>query len=114
MLCDVSKMTLFAGIPTPSITVLTQVSQSTVEVNLEVSNNSPCAATFVATATQDGGSETISNMSSTSPVSVSGLDVCRYNYSFVGNVVTSGGVAGSMSDVNSFTADLSGTCDVSC
>ena len=93
--------------------MLTQVSQSTVEVNLEVSYNSLCAATFVATATQDGGSETFSNMSFTSPVSVSGLDVCRYNYDFVGNVVTSGGVAGEMSIATSFTADLSGTCVVS-
>ena len=75
---------------------------------MEVSTNSFCAATFVATATQDGDSETISGMNSTSPVSVSGLDVCQYNYSFVGSVVTSGGVAGEMSTATSFTADLSG------
>ena len=71
-----------------------------------------CAATFVANATQDGGSQTFSVSNSTSLVSIGDLDVCRYNYSFVGNVVTSGGEAGEMSPVASFTADLTGTLSI--
>ena len=46
--------------------------------------------------------------SPTSPVTVDGLDLCRYSYSFVGYVITAGKVAGDMSAFFNFTADLSG------
>ena len=58
-------------------------------------------------ATQDGDNGSVSGgSSSTSPVAVNGLDVCRYNYSFVGYVITPGNMSGA--PPFSFTADLSG------
>ncbi len=69
-----------------------------------------CAATYVVNATQDGGSVS-GGSSSTSPVVVNALDVCRYNnYNFVVYVITPGNIYGDMSAPFSFTADLSGTC----
>ncbi len=59
-------------------------------------------------ATQDGDSGSVSGSSSTSPVTVNGLDVCLYNYNFVGYVITPGGVSGELSPPFSFTSDLSG------
>ncbi len=74
-------------------------------------DNTQCTATYVVNATQDGDSGSVSGgSSSTSPVVVNGLDVCRYSYSFVGLVITPRGVSGDMSTPYSFTADLSGIC----
>ncbi len=85
-----------------------QISQSMVQVNMSV-DNTRCAATYVINATQDGDSGSVSGgENSTSPVVVNGLDVCRYNYSFVGYVITPGGVSGELSPPFSFTSDLSG------
>ena len=82
-----------------------------VEVSIVV-NDTQCVATCVVNATADGSSG--SSMNSTVPVS--GLDLCEFSYSFVGYVVTPGGVAGGMSDAFEFTANLSGitSCWCSC
>ncbi len=66
--------------------------------------------TYVVNATQDGNSGSVSGgSSSTTLVTVNGLDLCRYNYSFVGYVITAGGSVGNMSAPPfSFTANLSG------
>ncbi len=78
-------------------------------VSLSV-DNTQCAATYVVNATQGGDSGSVSGgSSSTSPVVVNGLDVCRYSYSFVGYVITPGDLSGNMSAPPfSFTGDLSG------
>ncbi len=61
-----------------------QASQYMANVSLSV-DNTQCAATYVVKATQDGNSGSVSGrLSSTSLVTVNGLDLCRYNYSFVG------------------------------
>ncbi len=52
---------------------------------------SACAATYmyVVKVTQDGDSGSVSGgSSSTSPVTVNGLDVCRHSYSVMGHVIT--------------------------
>ncbi|XP_064393448.1 uncharacterized protein LOC135340944 isoform X1 [Halichondria panicea] len=103
-----------AAIPTPNITMVEQISQSMANVSLSVDNNTLCAATYVVNATQDGGDGSVSGgSSSTSPVTVDGLDVCGYSYSFVGFVITPSGVSGDTSAPYSFTADLSGVNGVS-
>ena len=85
-----------------------QTSQSMASVSLSV-DNTQCAAIYVVNATQDGGGGSVSGgSSSTSPVTVDGLDVCGYSYSFVGFVITPSGVSGDTSAPYSFTADLSG------
>ncbi len=75
-------------------------------------NNTLCSATYVVNATQDGDSGSVSSGSnSTSSVAINGLDLCRYSYSFVGYVITPGGVSGEpamSSQPFSFTAVLSG------
>ncbi len=83
--------------------------QTSANVSLSV-DNTRCAATYVVNATQDGDSESVSGgSSSTSLVVVNGLDVCRYNYSFVGYVMTPGSISGDISAPPfSFTANLSG------
>ena len=50
----------------------------------------------------------INASSATSIVDVSGLDVCRYNYSFVGLVFAADGVHSDLSSPMSFSIDLSG------
>ncbi len=92
-----------------------QISQSMVQVNMSV-DNTECVAIYVINATQDGDSGSVSGEESpTSLVVFNGLDVCRYNYSFVGNVITPDGVSGELSPPSSFTADLSGTvCTSTC
>ncbi len=85
------------------------MSQYMANVSLSV-DNTQCVATYVVNATQDGDSESVSGgSSSTSPVTVNGLDVCRYSYSIMGHVVTASNIPG---DTNappfSFTGDLSG------
>ncbi len=97
------------AIPTPSITLVEQTSQSMANVSLSV-DNTQCTATYVVNATQDGDSGSVSGGSSSiSPVTVNGLDVCRYSYSFVGYVITAGGSVGDTSAPPfSFTANLSG------
>ncbi len=81
-----------------------QISQSMVQVNMSV-DNTQCVATYVVNTTQDGDS----GSSTASPVVVNGLDVCRYNYSFVGYVITPDGESGELSPPFNFTSDLSGT-----
>ena len=102
------------AIPTPSITLVEQMSQYIASVSLSV-DNTRCVATYVVNATQDGDSGSVSGGSSpTSLVVVNGLDVCRYSYSFVGYVITPGNISGDMSAPFSFTADLSGTMHNTC
>ena len=102
---------LHTAISTPKITLIEQISQSMVQVNMSV-DNTQCAATYVVNATQDGGSGSMSGgLSSTSPVTVNGLDVCRYSYSFVGYVITASNNPGDMSAPFRFIADLSGICN---
>ncbi len=78
-------------------------------VSLSV-DNTQCAATYVVNATQDGDRESVSGgSSSTSPVTVNGLDVCRYSYSIMGHVITASNFPGDTSATPfSFTGDLSG------
>ncbi len=80
-----------------------------VQVSMSV-DNTECVAIYVINATQDGDSGSVSGGSSTtSPVVINALDVCRYSYSFVGYVITPGNISGNMSAPPfSFTADLSG------
>ncbi len=103
--------TVFANtaIPTPSITLVEQASQYMANLSLSV-DNTRCAATYVVNATQDGDSGSVSGgSSSTTLVTVNGLDLCRYDHSFVGYVITAGGSVGDMSAPPfSFTANLSG------
>lgn len=83
---------------------MSQVSQYEVQVNLSVADTQ-CVAMYVVNTTgivSNGGS------SPTSPVTVDGLDLCSYSYSFVGYVITPGKVAGDVSAFFNFTADLSG------
>ncbi len=52
-------------------------------------DNTQCAATYVVKVTQDGDSGSVSGgSSSTSPVTVNGLDVCRHSYSVMGHIIT--------------------------
>ncbi len=78
-------------------------------VSLSV-DNTQCADTYVVNATQDGDSGSVSGgSSSTSPVVVNGLDVCRYSYSVMGHVITASNFPGDTSAPPfSFTGDLSG------
>ncbi len=101
-------MTVYSDIPTPAVLSVDQITQSMVQVNVSV-DSTECVATYVVNATQDGDSGSVSvGSSSTSPVTVDGLDVCRYSYSFVGYVITPDGVSGELSPPFSFTSDLSG------
>ena len=70
--------------------------------------DSQCVDSYQVEATPVGGSGFISTSSPTSTVDVSGLNVCQYNYSFVGSVLTAGGVQSELSSPESFFADLSG------
>lgn len=96
---------MYTAIPTPTITVVEQMTQSTVSVNMSV-DSTVCAATYVVNAAQNGDSG--SGSSPTLPVTIEGLDVCTYTYEIIGNVVTPGGSNGDMSSPFSFTANLSG------
>ena len=73
----------------------------------EVQN--PNSYQVVATTVGGMGSASKVHASSLAPtVDISGLDVCRYNYSFVGSVFNSGGVQSELSSIVSFSVDLSG------
>ena len=61
-------------------------------------------------ATPEGANESV-NTNTSSPssvVDIYGLDVCQYNYSFVGSVFTTDGVQSELSSPVSFSIDLSG------
>ena len=93
-----------SDIPVPSIQSVNQVSQYEVEVNTSVADTQ-CVAMYVVNTTgnySNGGS------SRTSSVTVDGLDLCRYSYSFMGYVITPGNITGEMSPPFNFTGDLSG------
>ena len=71
--------------------------------------DSQCVDSYQVEVTPVGGSGSSTNASSpTSTVDVNGLDVCQYNYSFVGSVLTTGGVQSNLSSPVSFSVDLSG------
>ena len=95
------------GIPKPNISSVMQVSQSVVRVSLSVAD-SQCVDSYQVETTPVGGSGSISTSSPISPVDVSGLNVCHYNYSFVGSVLTAGGVQSELSSPESFSVNLSG------
>ena len=84
-----------------------QNSQSVVRVSLSVTD-SQCVDSYQVEATRVGGSGSISTSSPTSTVDVSSLDVCQYNYSFVGSVLTAGGVQSELSSPEIFSVNLSG------
>ena len=56
----------------------------------------------------NGSASIITSKSPTSTVDVNGLDLCQYNYSFVGSVFTADGVQSEPSSPVSFSADPSG------
>ena len=56
----------------------------------------------------NGSASIIMSKSSTSTVNVNDLDLCQYNYSFVGSTFTADGVRSKPSAPVSFSADLSG------
>ena len=70
--------------------------------------DSQCVDSYQVEATPVEGSGSISTSSLTSTVNVSGLDVCQYNYSFVGSVFTAGDVQSELSSPQSFSVNLSG------
>ena len=70
--------------------------------------DSQCVDSYQVKATPVGDSGSTNTSSPTSTVNVSGLDVCQYNYSFVGSVFTASGVQSELSSPESFFADLSG------
>ena len=69
--------------------------------------DSQCVDSYQVEATPVGGSGSIST-SSTSAVDVTGLNVCQYNYNFVGSVLTAGGVQSELSSPEIFSINLSG------
>ena len=73
--------------------------------------DSQCVDSYEVEATPVGGSGSTNTNSPTSTVDVSGLDVCQYNYSFVGSVFTAGGVQSELGSPEIFSADLSGKMD---
>ena len=102
MLCITS-----IAIPTPTISSVEKVFQSLVKVNMSLTD-SQCVDSYQVEAFQIGGSGYSSKSSPSSIVDVSGLDVCQYNYSFVGSVFTAGGVQSELSSPVRFSANLSG------
>ena len=92
---------------TPNITSVEPVSQSVVRVSLSVAD-SQCVNSYQVEAIPMGGSGSTNTSSSTSTVDVSGLDVCRYNYTFVGSVFTAKGFQSELSSPESFSFDISG------
>ena len=99
-------------IPTPTNLTVYQVSQSTVRVNVSVAD-SQCVDSYLVEAIPVGGSGSTNASSPTSTVDVSGLNVCGYNYLFVGSAVTAKGVQGNQSYPVPFTANLTGIWSVS-
>ena len=87
-----------------------QVSQSVVRVNMSVAD-SQCVDSYQVEVTPVGGSGSTSTSSPTSTVDVNGLNVCQYNYRFVGSVFTAGETQSVLSAARSFSADLSGKED---
>ena len=101
-------------IPTPTNLTVYQVSQSSVRVNVSVPDSQcTCVDSYLVEAIPVGGNGSTNTSSSTSTVDVSGLDVCGYNYLFVGSAVTAKGVQGNQSYPVPFTANLTGICSVS-
>ena len=80
------------------------MSQYEVEVNTSVADTQ-CVAMYGVNTT---GNDSNGGSSPTSPVTVDGLDLCRYSYNFVGYVITPGNITGDVSAPFSFTATLSG------
>ena len=70
--------------------------------------DSQCVDGYQVEATPLGGSGSTNTNSPISTVDIGGLDVCRYNYSFVGSVFTAGGSKSDVSPPVSFSANLSG------
>ncbi len=93
-----------SDIPVPSIQSVNQVSQYEMEVSTSVVDTQCVAMYVVNTIRNDSNGRS----SPTSPVTVDGIDLCRYSYSFVGYVITPGNITGDVSAPFSFTATLSG------
>ena len=70
--------------------------------------DSQCVDSYQVEAIPVGGSGSTNTSSSTSTVDVTGLDVCGYNYSFVGSVFTPSGVQSELSSPESFSVTISG------
>ncbi len=93
-----------SDIPVPGIQSVNQVSQHEVEVSTSVADTQ-CVAIYVVNTIRNNSN---GRSSATSPVTVDGIDLCRYSYSFVGYVITPGNITGDVSAPFSFTATLSG------
>ena len=72
-----------------------------------------CVDSYLVEAIPVGGNGSTNTSSPTSTVDVSGLDVCRYNYLFVGSAFSAKGVQGNQSYPVSFTANLTGIQNIS-
>ena len=71
--------------------------------------DSQCVDSYQVEATPVGGSGSTNTSSPASIVDVSGLDVCQYNYNFVGSLFASYGAQSELSLAVIYSANLSGS-----
>ncbi len=95
----------FSATTTPTL-MLSQNSQSMVGVAFVI-DDARCVTNYHVNVTQEGG-PTTSVSGSSSPVNASGLDLCRYNYSFVGYTTSMTGEVSGVSASVDLTIDLTG------
>ena len=86
--------------------MLSQESQSIVGVAFVI-DDPRCVAMYHVNVTQEGG-PTTSVSGSSSPVIVDGLDLCLYNYSFVGYTTSMTGEVSGVSISVDLTVNLTG------
>ncbi len=98
--------TFCLGVPTPTIDSIKQLSQSSVKLTLSVPDDR-CVGSYRVDTIADGWSNS-TNSNVLPIVYVSGLNVCRFNYTFVASITTPDLVQGAESAPMSFDADLSG------
>ena len=97
-------MFLYAETTIPSLSV-EQTSQTSVDVTFEI-DDSRCVSTYHVNVTYEGGTTTTMT-GPASPVTVMNLDICRYNYSFVGYTTSMTGEQSATSAVSDFMFNIS-------
>ncbi len=85
-----------------------QISQSMVEVNFLLNDTRCVFNYFVNVTRQEDGYTTSVRQATSSPVTVKDLDLCRYNYSFVGYTTSVTGEVSEVSAPINLIANLTG------
>lgn len=102
-------LSVCTGVSTPTISAVQQLSRSVIRLALLSVQSDDCLTGYTVTARAGGGPTThYTTVASSSTLDATGLDTCRYNYSFVASAFTRGSVMSEESDPVSLVADLSG------